>query len=71
MAIENENKKPSYNILFRLVRELGIPADLIFYLENNLIYPKAKYLIRLLSLCDEHDLNIIISTTKSLLENKK
>lgn len=35
MSIENENKKPSYNVLFLLIRELGISADTIFYPENQ------------------------------------
>ena len=35
MSIENENKKPSYDVLFRLVRELGISADTIFYPERE------------------------------------
>jgi len=35
MSLENENKKPSYDILFRLVRELGVSSDTIFYPENQ------------------------------------
>ena len=31
MSIENENKKPSYDVLFRLIHELCISADTIFY----------------------------------------
>ena len=31
MAIENNNKKPSYDLLFRLIRKLEISADTIFY----------------------------------------
>ena len=27
--IENENKKPSYEILYSLIRELSIPSDII------------------------------------------
>lgn len=29
--IENEGKKPSFDVLHKLVRELNISADLIFY----------------------------------------
>jgi len=32
-AIENENQKPSYELLFRIVRELEICADSIFHPE--------------------------------------
>jgi DNA-binding XRE family transcriptional regulator len=27
--LENEGKKPSYDVLFALIRELSIPSDLI------------------------------------------
>ena len=32
--IENEGKKPSFNVLHKLVRELNISADSIFYPEK-------------------------------------
>ena len=32
--IENEGKKPSYDILYKLIRELSISPDLIFYPEK-------------------------------------
>ena len=32
--IENEGKKPSYDVLHKLVRELNISADSIFYPEK-------------------------------------
>jgi transcriptional regulator with XRE-family HTH domain len=70
MSIENENKKPSYDVLFRLVRELGISADTIFYPENQNVDTKVEQLARLLYLCDERELKIATATVKSLLENK-
>ena len=70
MSIENENKKPSYDVLFRLVRQLGISADTIFYPENQLVNTKVEQLVRLLYLCDDRDLNIVSATIKALLENK-
>ena len=70
MSIENENKKPSYDVLFRLVRELGISADAIFYPENQYIDTKVEQLIRLLYLCDDRELKIATATVKALLENK-
>lgn len=33
-AIENSGRKPSYDLLFRIVRELDIPADAVFYPER-------------------------------------
>lgn len=70
MSIENENKKPSYYVLFRLVRELGISADTIFYPENKSIDSEVDKLLRLLHLCDERDLKVVSATLKALLDIK-
>ena len=70
MSIENENKKPSYDVLFRLVRELGISADTIFYPENQYVDTKVEQLVRLLYLCDDRELKIATATIKALLDNK-
>jgi transcriptional regulator with XRE-family HTH domain len=34
-AIENSGRKPSYDLLVRIIRELDIPADTVFYPENG------------------------------------
>ena len=70
MSIENENKKPSYDVLFRLIRELSIPADTIFYPESQQSNTKVEYLIRLLHLCDERELKIATVTIQALIDNK-
>lgn len=70
MSIENENKKPSYDVLFRLVRELGISADTIFYPENQYADTKVEQLIRLLYLCNERELKIATATIQALVDNK-
>jgi transcriptional regulator with XRE-family HTH domain len=70
MSIENENKKPSYNVLFRLIRELGISADAIFFPENKSANTEVEQLTRLLRLCDERDLKIATATVKALLDTK-
>lgn len=70
MSIENENKKPSYDVLFRLVRVLGISADTIFYPENQQVDTKLEQLVRLLYLCNERELKIATATIKTLLDNR-
>lgn len=70
MSIENENKKPSYNVLFQLVRELGIPADTIFYPDSNITNSEVDQLMRLLYLCNERELKIATATVRALLDNK-
>jgi len=34
-AIENSGRKPSYDLLVRIIRELDIPADTVFYPEHE------------------------------------
>jgi transcriptional regulator with XRE-family HTH domain len=70
MSVENENKKPSYSLLFRLIRELGISADAIFFPENEHTNAEIEHLTHLLGLCDERDLKVIKATVKALVDTK-
>lgn len=70
MSIENENKKPSYDVLFRLIRELCISADTIFYPENQQSNTKVERLIRSLYLCDDRELNIATATIEAMIDNR-
>lgn len=69
-SIENENKKPSYDILYKLVRELGIPADTIFFPEMKQNLSEKEQLVRMISQCDEHSLRVLFATTAALLDRK-
>jgi len=71
MAIENKQRIPSSDLLFRLIRELKIPADSIFYPELNYDRTKIEKLRLLLELCDETEVNAITATLQSLLASKK
>ncbi|KAF0224447.1 MAG: XRE family transcriptional regulator [Erysipelotrichaceae bacterium] len=68
MSIENENKKPSYDVLFRLIRKLGLSADAIFYPEQESNNTQNRNLNRLLSLCDQHEIDVITATVEALLK---
>ena len=52
-AIENEKRMPSAEILCRLVRAIGISADLVAYPEIALSEPDDAQLIRLIHICDK------------------
>ncbi|WP_123610254.1 helix-turn-helix transcriptional regulator [Mobilisporobacter senegalensis] len=69
-AIENEEQQPSYDLLFSLIRELQIPSDMIFYPERQKKFGELDQLQHLLRQCDSKDLNIVMSTVQSLLDNK-
>ncbi|BAL00249.1 putative Xre family DNA-binding protein [Oscillibacter valericigenes Sjm18-20] len=68
--IENEGKKPSYEILYCLIRELHISPDLIFYPEKPSYGSEIEDLIRLLYNCDERSMKIIEATAKAALESQ-
>ena len=68
--IENEHKKPSYDILFRLIRALSIDPDLIYYPEKKTKQDDMVSLIRMLYQCDEHSLLIIKATIKAALKSQ-
>jgi len=70
IAIENENQKPSYDLLFNLIRELSIPADTIFYPELGLDTAVIDKLRLLLSCCGEKEIDMLTATLQLLTSGK-
>ncbi|MEG1798535.1 MAG: helix-turn-helix transcriptional regulator [Clostridium sp.] len=68
--IENENKKPSFDVLQKLIRELAISADSIFYPDKPCKDTEVEDLIRMLYNCDERSMEIIRATVKAALESQ-
>lgn len=68
--IENEDKKPSYDVLYKLIRELSISPDLIFYPEKPFEESEAENLVRMLHNCDERSMQIMKATAKAALESQ-
>ena len=66
--IENQGKKPSFDILYKLIRELGISPDLIFYPERSDQDSEIEDLIRRLYNCDERSLEVIKATATALMD---
>ena len=66
--IENENKKPSYDVLYKLIRVLSISPDLIFYPEKNSEISEIDTLIRTLCSCDQRLLPVVRATITALIE---
>ena len=68
--IENEKKKPSFDVLYKLVRELAMSTDAIFYPEKPSKDSQAEDLVRMLYNCDERSMKIILATVKAALESQ-
>ena len=66
--IENEGEKPSFEVLYKLIRELSISPDLIFYPEKPTKDSEVENLLRQLSDCDERSLEVIKATAKALID---
>lgn len=66
--IENEGKKPSYDVLYAIIRTLAISPDLIFYPERPSKDSKIENLVRLLHSCDDNSLSVVRATIEALLE---
>lgn len=68
--IENEGKKPSFDVLYKLIRELSISSDSIFYPEKTYINSDIENLIRMLYSCDKRSLFVVKATINALLNNE-
>ena len=66
--IENEGKKPRYDVLYKLVRELSIDSDLIFYPERLSQDSEIENLLRKLSSCDDRSLQVVKATIQALTD---
>ena len=65
--IENEGKKPSYDVLYHLIRALDLSPDLLFYPEKQSQNPEIQQLVHMLYQCDLSTLVILKATTTALI----
>lgn len=69
--IENEGKVPKFEVLKKLVRELAIDANLIFYPEKPSKDSEVEDLVRMLYNCDDRSTKIVKATAKAALESQE
>ena len=70
MGIENRHKTPGFDLLFRLVRELEIPGDKIFYPEMGGDPSEAEPLVRTIYRCGSKEINAVKALLDVLLKEK-
>ena len=68
--IENEGQKPSFDVLNKLIHELSIDPERIFYPDKSSKESEVENLARMLYECDERALKVIKATIKTLIETK-
>lgn len=71
MGIENEGSSPSFDVLYKLIRELHIPADTIFYPEVLSKNQQVEEIIHMLYNCDERSIKIIHATVQAALAGQE
>ena len=67
-AIENEQKRPSYEVLYALIHALGVSADEIFYPET-VSMDDAEDIKRLYLECSDRDKMIIRNVLDAMLDH--
>ena len=67
MHIENGQRKPRYDLLFKMVRILLVQTDEIFYPEVEHGSKAIKQIISLLHKCDDSDLSVVSATINALV----
>ena len=66
--IENERQKPSYDVLYRLIRETAMDPRLMFYPELVDTDDEIGELLRMLCSCDKRSLEVIKVTIRALID---
>lgn len=70
-AIENENQTPSYDLLFRMLSYLNIPADIILNSSKNELTLEQEQLLYLIQhKCNQRDIAILLSTAEVLVNTR-
>ena len=71
MAIENEGKLPSFEVLYQLIRTLNISADSIFYPEQKANADLHSPLLHAIYRCNEKQLHVLMATAEALLDESE
>lgn len=67
MSIENEGKRPSLDVWFRLIRALHASADAIVYPEEH--HPDSDRLIRMINMLNNRDKRIVQAIVQTILND--
>lgn len=66
--IENEGKKPSYDVFINLIRELAIDPRTITQPEYQDMDGEVGEILRMLCTCDKRSLEVIKATIRALID---
>ena len=66
IAIENGKRNPTFDVLYKVIQELHIPADLIFHAEDIPCTPKNEQFIREFQDASEQEKRLAIVSARSI-----
>ena len=70
--LERFRNNPSYEVFEKVIRYFNLSADAVIYPNQNISNSTYQQIERLLTRCDEGQLQVILATTEALLSaNKK
>lgn len=70
--LERFRNNPSYDVFEKVIRYFNLSADTVIYPNQNISNSTYQQIERLLTRCDEGQLQVILATTEALLSaNKK
>jgi len=67
IAIEKNQRNPTYEVLYRLVHTLDISADLIFYPDQSPLTAEQDQFMRELLACNEKEQRVVMTSLQSLI----
>lgn len=69
--IENEDQKPSFDVLYKIIRTLSMAPDRIFYPEaESDTVSETEVIYHMLYRCDKRALRTVHATVSALIEDK-
>ena len=68
IAVENEKRFPTYEVLYRIIRVLDLSADQVFWPERTLLTPEQEQLIHLFVQYTEWEKAVVVKTVRTLLQ---
>ena len=69
IAIENDQRYPTYEVFYKIIRVLDISADHIFWPEKVKYPPEQEQVIHELFDCPEWEQSVIINTVRTLVRS--
>lgn len=69
ISLENNQRYPTYEVFYKIIRELDISADQIFWPEKVIYTPEQEQVIREFLDCSEWEQSVIMKTMRTLVRS--